>query len=162
VYQFLGADHDTARVLSARAVEPEAASDYVFTRHASDVIARRGLSLATVQTVLTAPEQRIELGPGRAVLQSRITDAAGRAFLLLPDKQGREVLEEPIVKVSYDSRTDIVTVVLRDGVPVAESDEDKPGVILDYDERGNLVAVEILDASQRVTDARRVEFQMTE
>jgi len=82
VYQFLGADHDTARVLSARAVEPEAASDYVFTRHASDVIARRGLSLATVQTVLTAPEQRIELGPGRAVLQSRITDAAGRVFLL--------------------------------------------------------------------------------
>jgi len=66
------------------------------------------------------------------------------------------------VKVSYDSRTDIVTVVLRDGVQVAESDEDKPGVILDYDERGNLVALEILDASKRVTDARRVEFQMTE
>jgi YD repeat-containing protein len=65
------------------------------------------------------------------------------------------------VKVSYDSRTDIVTVVLRD-VSVAENDEDKPGVILDYDDRGNLVAVEILDASKRVTDARRVEFQMTE
>jgi len=32
--------------------------------------------------VLTAPEQRIELGPGRAVLQSRIADVAGRAFLL--------------------------------------------------------------------------------
>ena len=66
------------------------------------------------------------------------------------------------MKVSYDSRADILTVVLRDGVPVAESDEDKPGVILDYDDRGNLIAVEILDASQRVTDARRVEFQMTE
>jgi uncharacterized protein YuzE len=66
------------------------------------------------------------------------------------------------VKVSYDSRTDIVTVVLRDGVPVTESDEDKPGIILDYDERGNLVALEILDASKRITDARRVEFQMTE
>ncbi len=66
------------------------------------------------------------------------------------------------MKVWYDVRNDIVTVVLRDGVPVAESDEDKPGVILDYDERGNLVAVEILDASTRVTDARRVDFQMTE
>jgi YD repeat-containing protein len=66
------------------------------------------------------------------------------------------------VKVSYDARADVVTVVLRDGVPVAESDEDKPGVILDYDDRGNLIAVEILDASTRVTDARRVDFQMTE
>lgn len=66
------------------------------------------------------------------------------------------------MKVSYDSRTDVVTVILRDDVPVAESDEDKPGVILDYDDRGNLVAVEILDASKRITDARRVEFQMTE
>jgi YD repeat-containing protein len=66
------------------------------------------------------------------------------------------------VKISYDSRTDVVIVILRDGVPVAESDEDKPGVILDYDESGNLVAVEILDASTRVTDARRVDFQMTE
>ena len=64
------------------------------------------------------------------------------------------------MKVSYDSRTDIVTVVLRDGVSVAESDEDKPGVILDYDERGDVVSMEILDASRRVTEARKVEFQI--
>jgi YD repeat-containing protein len=65
------------------------------------------------------------------------------------------------MKVTYDSRTDTLTIVLRDDVRVAESDEDKPGVILDYDDRGNLVSVEILDASRRVTDARRVEFQTT-
>jgi len=63
-------------------VEPEGVSDYVLTPHASREIARRGLSLATIRTVLTAPEQRIEVRPGRAVLQSRIADAAGRAFLV--------------------------------------------------------------------------------
>ena len=66
------------------------------------------------------------------------------------------------MKVSYDPRTDTLTVVLREDVQVAESDEDKPGVILDYDEQGNLVALEILDASRRVTETRKIEFQTTE
>jgi len=35
-------------------------------------------------------------------------------------------------------------------------------VILDYDDQGNLVSLEILDASRRVTEARRVEFQTVE
>ncbi len=66
------------------------------------------------------------------------------------------------MKVTYDVKTDTLTVVLRDGVPVAESDEDKPGVILDYDDGGNLVSLEILDASRRVTETRRIEYQTTE
>ena len=59
------------------------------------------------------------------------------------------------MKVRYDADTDTLTVTFRD-VPVAESDEDKPGVILDYDSQGNLVAVEVLDASQRVEEPRSV------
>jgi uncharacterized protein YuzE len=66
------------------------------------------------------------------------------------------------MKVSYDPRTDTLSVILRNGVAVAESDEDKPGVILDYDARGNLVSLEILAASQRVTDARKVEVRLAE
>ncbi|HEX9735440.1 MAG TPA: DUF2283 domain-containing protein [Thermoanaerobaculia bacterium] len=66
------------------------------------------------------------------------------------------------MKVTNDARTDTLTMLLRDGIPVAESDEDKPGVILDYDAEGNLVAVEILDASSRVSEARKVEFQTVE
>ena len=63
------------------------------------------------------------------------------------------------MKVTYDSRTDTLTFLLRDGALVAESDEDKPGVILDYDTEGNLVSVEILDASVRVSETQKVEFQ---
>jgi uncharacterized protein YuzE len=62
------------------------------------------------------------------------------------------------MKVRYDRKTDTLSLVLRDNVKVVESDEDKPGVILDYDEDGNLVSLEILDASRRVTDARNVDF----
>ncbi len=65
------------------------------------------------------------------------------------------------MKVTYDPATDTLTVVLREATPVAQSDEDKPGVILDYDDEGNLVSLEILDASRRVTETRKIEFQTT-
>ncbi len=55
------------------------------------------------------------------------------------------------MKVSYDRRSDTLSVILKDDASVAESDEDKPGVILDYDSDGDLVSLEILDASRRVT-----------
>ncbi len=63
------------------------------------------------------------------------------------------------MKFIYDSETDTLSVILKDS-PVAESDEDTPGVIHDYDEHGDLVSLEILDASRRVTQPRGVEFQM--
>ena len=49
------------------------------------------------------------------------------------------------MKVNYDAKTDTLIMVFRD-VPVAESDEDKPGVILYYDAIRNVVSVEVLDA----------------
>ncbi len=65
------------------------------------------------------------------------------------------------MKVLYDRRTDTLSVILKDGRPVAESDEEKPGVILDYDDQGDLISLEILDASRRVTEAEKVDFQAT-
>ncbi|MHB8472865.1 MAG: DUF2283 domain-containing protein [Gammaproteobacteria bacterium] len=61
------------------------------------------------------------------------------------------------MKVSYDRDVDIMRIIFTDA-PIAESDEDKPGVILDYDAAGNIVGMEILDASKRITNPRRVEY----
>jgi uncharacterized protein YuzE len=66
------------------------------------------------------------------------------------------------VKATYDSRTDTLLIVFKPETSVAESDEGKPGVILDYDDQGNLISLEIMDASKRVSEARRMEFETTE
>jgi uncharacterized protein YuzE len=60
------------------------------------------------------------------------------------------------MKVSYDPEVDIVRILLSDA-PIVESDESKPGVIMDYDAQGHLVGLEVLDASHRISDPRRVE-----
>lgn len=63
------------------------------------------------------------------------------------------------MKVIYDRETDTLTVIFADE-PVAESDEDRPGVILDYDASGNLVSLEILDASHRIKSPSQIEYQV--
>ena len=61
------------------------------------------------------------------------------------------------MKVDYDTRTDTLTVIFKSGA-VAESDEDRTGIVLDYDADGNLLSLEVLDASKRVEEPHRVTF----
>ena len=62
------------------------------------------------------------------------------------------------MKVIYDQETDTLTMILKGG-DVKESDEEKPGIILDYDKEGDLISMEILDASKRVSQVKNIEFQ---
>jgi uncharacterized protein YuzE len=64
------------------------------------------------------------------------------------------------MKVQYDPEVDVLSIVLSEA-PIEESDEDKPGVILDYDKEGNVVSLEILNASKRMGNPMLVEYAIT-
>ena len=64
------------------------------------------------------------------------------------------------MKVIYDPEVDVLR-ILFSSAPVEESDEDKPGVILDYDDQGNIVGMEVLEASKRIENPRSVEYAVT-
>jgi uncharacterized protein YuzE len=64
------------------------------------------------------------------------------------------------MKVIYDPEVDVLRILFRDA-PVEVSDEDKPGIILDYDKEGNVVGLEVLNASQRVENPRGVDYAVT-
>jgi uncharacterized protein YuzE len=65
------------------------------------------------------------------------------------------------MRIQYDPEVDVLTVTFSDA-PVAESDEDKPGLILDYDAGGNVVGLEILQASQRMENPRVIQYAVGE
>jgi len=69
----------------------------------------------------------------------------------------RKGSEEGTMKITYDPEVDVLR-ILFSHAPIEESDEEKPGVILDYDKDGNIVGLEILDASKRVENPRSVEY----
>ncbi len=52
--------------------QPEAVREYIVTQHAIEEMKRRGLAESIIHQVLTRPEQREAVRPGRDVLQSRI------------------------------------------------------------------------------------------
>jgi uncharacterized protein YuzE len=78
----------------------------------------------------------------------------------LSNEQDQQVLESDDMKVTYDPEVDVLRILFRD-TPIEESDEDKPGVILDYDKDGNLVGMEVLNASQRIENPRGLEYAVT-
>jgi len=61
------------------------------------------------------------------------------------------------MKITYDPEVDVLRIIFSNA-PIEESDEEKPGIILDFDKGGNVVGMEILDASQRMENPRAVEY----
>ena len=65
------------------------------------------------------------------------------------------------MKVIYDKETDILTIILSEDT-VAESDELRKGIIIDYNESGQVVSVEILDASRNTKDPTSISYELKE
>lgn len=51
------------------------------------------------------------------------------------------------MKITYAPAADALYVRLNDQ-PVIESEQIKPGIVLDYDEAGNVVGIEVLSANK--------------
>ncbi len=63
------------------------------------------------------------------------------------------------MKVIYDPQTDSLTIILRD-VPVKESDEIRDGLIVDYGGDDHIVAIEMLDASENVSEPSALLYEI--
>jgi uncharacterized protein YuzE len=61
------------------------------------------------------------------------------------------------MKVYYDPEVDVLRILFSNQA-IEESDEDKPGVIIDYDKNGNIVGLEVLEASKNMENPRSVEY----
>jgi uncharacterized protein YuzE len=61
--------------------------------------------------------------------------------------------------VKYDKETDVIYIKLSDE-KVKDSDESRPGVIIDYDNTGKVVGIEILQASHTVVQPQKLEYEI--
>ncbi len=62
------------------------------------------------------------------------------------------------MKIKYDKETDVIYISFTEN-KIAESDEEKPGIILDYDSEGGIVGIEILQASKKINQPLRFEYE---
>jgi uncharacterized protein YuzE len=63
------------------------------------------------------------------------------------------------MKIEYDPRADAMYIRLAVG-EVADSDEVRPGVVLDFDAAGKVLGIEMLDVSTRTANPREMVFEM--
>lgn len=61
------------------------------------------------------------------------------------------------MKIIYDPEVDVLRILFQETV-IEESDEDDSGIIFDFDQQGNVVGLEVLDASTRIDNPQSVSY----
>ena len=63
------------------------------------------------------------------------------------------------MKIKYDKELDILYVSFSDN-RIEESDEQKPGIIINYDKEGNMVGLEVLNATEKIGQPGNVSYEV--
>jgi uncharacterized protein YuzE len=63
------------------------------------------------------------------------------------------------MRVIFDPETDILSLIFRED-KIVESDEIKEGIIIDYSRDGKIVSMEILDASEQISEPRGILYEL--
>jgi len=61
--------------------------------------------------------------------------------------------------IKYDKESDIIYIQFSEK-KVVESDEDKPGIIFDYGENGEIVGIEVLEASKKISQPNGISYEV--
>ena len=139
---------------------------FEFSKHASEQMERRDISRAIVEEILNAPDH-VVLEDDKKIYHS-VVSAEGKIYLIISSLITTKIQiwlsrfikhqkSASIMKVKYDKDVDVLYLLFSDN-KISESDEDKPGVILDYDSAGTIVGIEILDASKKMKNPANVEY----
>lgn len=133
----------------------------VYGSHALDTLTERNIEREWVARTLEEPDS-VEPDP---VHPDRM-----RAFRALPERDGRVLRvgicppsrwrarrddvprsrqEEEGVKSRYDAQSDALSLRFTE-TPIVESEEVRPGIVLDFDAEGRIIALEILDATEHL------------
>ena len=63
------------------------------------------------------------------------------------------------MKIEYDQQADAMYIRLR-ACTAAESDEVRPGVVLDFDSSGRVLGIEMIDVSERTDNPRELAIEL--
>jgi uncharacterized protein YuzE len=62
------------------------------------------------------------------------------------------------MRIKYDKEADVLYIRFNSD-PISESDQEKPGIIIDYNENGQIVGIEVLKASSKVDEINGVFYE---
>ncbi|MBM4141792.1 MAG: DUF2283 domain-containing protein [Nitrospira sp.] len=63
------------------------------------------------------------------------------------------------MRVIFDPETDTLSLIFRED-KIVESDEIREGIIIDYNKDGKIVSMEILDASEQISEPQGILYEL--